>query len=93
MSVLKEDWNCGKISYNKYKYTLIFIDILYIMVYNNKVVIKGITKEGKRHMEELNNTEELVKQTEEKMIYKILLMLEECQDLDTAKDKIKNLIN
>lgn len=46
MSVLKEDWNCGKISYNKYKYTLIFIDILYIMVYNNKVVIKGITKKG-----------------------------------------------
>lgn len=44
-------------------------------------------------MEELNNTEELVKQTEKKMIYKILLMLEECQDLDAAKDKIKNLIN
>ncbi len=64
-----------------------------MFVYNNRVVIKGITKEGKRHMEELNNTEELVKQTEEKMIYKILLMLEECQDLDAAKDKIKNLIN
>lgn len=44
-------------------------------------------------MEELNSTEELVKQTEEKMIYKILLMLEEHQDLDAAKDKIKNLIN
>lgn len=93
MSVLKEDWNCGKISHNKYNYIFIFIDTLYIMVYNNIVVINGITKKGKRHMEELNNTEELVKQTEEKMIYKILLMLEECQDLDAAKDKIKNLIN
>lgn len=43
-------------------------------------------------MKELNNSEELVKQTEEKMIYKILLLLEDCNNLDEGKEKIKSLL-
>lgn len=42
--------------------------------------------------EEMNQSEELVKQTEEKMIYKILLILKEAKDKEEAIKKIEALI-
>ena len=40
----------------------------------------------------MNQAEELVKQTEEKMIYKILLILKETQDKEEAVKKIEALL-
>lgn len=44
--------------------------------------------------EEMSTTcEELVKQTEEKMLYKFLLILQESEDKADAESKIKALLN
>lgn len=44
--------------------------------------------------EEMGNVSEILKETtEEKMIYKILLLLNECKDLDEAREKVKALLN
>lgn len=47
--------------------------------------------------EEMNASEQLVEQTEDKMIYKILLMVKEAQEkgesLEQLSDKLKALLN
>lgn len=44
--------------------------------------------------EEMGNVSELLKETvEEKMVYKILLLLNECKDIEEAKEKVKALLN
>lgn len=44
--------------------------------------------------EEMGNVSEILKETvEEKMIYKILLLLNECKDIEEAKEKVKALLN
>lgn len=42
--------------------------------------------------EDMNQAEELVKQTEEKMIYKTLLILKESKDKEEAAKKIEALL-
>ena len=44
-------------------------------------------------MDEMNTTELLVQQTEQKTKLEILLLLEQCKDLEEAKEKIKALLN
>lgn len=46
-------------------------------------------------MEEEMSTasEEIVKQTEEKMLYKVLLILKESKDKAEAEEKVKALLN
>ena len=44
-------------------------------------------------MDEMNQAEELVRQTEEKMIYKILDVIRDCKSADEAEEKIRALLN
>lgn len=44
-------------------------------------------------MEDMNVSEELVKQTEEKMLYKFLLITQESKDKAEIEQKIKALLN
>lgn len=44
-------------------------------------------------LEEMNTGELLVKVTEENQTRKILEILNECKDLDEAKEKVKALLN
>lgn len=44
-------------------------------------------------MEEMNASEQLVEQTEEKMIYKFLLMIKESNSLEELEEKTKTLLN
>lgn len=44
-------------------------------------------------MDDMNVSEELVKQTEEKMLYKILLIIQESKDKAEIEQKIKALLN
>ncbi|WP_144398176.1 hypothetical protein [Criibacterium bergeronii] len=53
---------------------------------------QGKMQKGEPMNEEMNQAEELVKQTEEKMIYKILLILKEAKDKEEAIKKIEALL-
>lgn len=44
-------------------------------------------------MDDMNLSEELVKQTEEKMLYKILLIIQDSNDKEEIEAKIKALLN
>lgn len=44
-------------------------------------------------MEDMNISELLVQQSQENMARKILEILNECKDLEEAKQKIKDLLN
>lgn len=44
-------------------------------------------------MDDMNVSEELVKQTEEKMLYKFLLIIQESKDKEEIEQKIKALLN
>lgn len=43
--------------------------------------------------EEMNLSEELVKQTEEKTLYKVLLIIKESISKDEVEEKVKALLN
>lgn len=45
------------------------------------------------NMEDMNISEELVKQTEEKTLYKILLIIKESKDKEEVEKKVKALLN
>ncbi len=44
-------------------------------------------------MDDMNVSEELVRQTEEKMLYKILLIIQESKDKAEIEQKVRALLN
>lgn len=64
-------------------------------MYNKDTVKEDLTsKAGKeKYMEEMNQAEVAREETEQKMIYKFLLMIKESKSLEELEEKTKALLN
>lgn len=59
-----------------------------------KLLNKGASSGKEKVMDEMGNqTEELVKQTEQKMLYKILDIIKDCKSAEEVETKIRTLLN
>ena len=72
-------------------WSTIMYNILTVKI--DKLYEQSARAERRMNMDEMNTSELLVQQTEQKTKLEILLLLEQCKDLEEAKEKIKALLN
>ena len=63
-------------------------------MHSPKLLNKGASPGKELTMDEMGNqTEELIRQTEQKMLYKILDIIRDCKFVEEVETKIRTLLN